>query len=109
MTCPHLARALPQDRVIPFNYKTGVMHSDPWTRLHELASGPGFFFSPELGGHWCAARRDIVVNILRNSDLFSTKHIRVPPVERSVPSIPHHLDPPEHGKYRLGVVELFGH
>lgn len=112
MSCPHRARTdeIPPDRIITFNYQSGQgMPSDPWTQLHNLNSGPGFFYSPELGGHWCAARRDIVVDILRNSEIFSTKHIRVPRVERSVPSIPHHLDPPEHGKYRLSVVELFGH
>ena len=112
MSCPHLDRVeeIPPDRIFPFDYKSDEgMRTYPWTRLHNLGNDPGFFYSPELGGHWCATRRDIVVDILRNSAIFSTKHIRIPRVERSVPSIPHHLDPPEHGKYRLSVVELFGH
>jgi cytochrome P450 len=82
---------------------------NPWTVLHDLGAGPGFFYSPELGGHWCAAKRETVIDILRNWELFSCRNIRVPRVDRTVPSIPHHMDPPEHGKYRISVVELFGH
>jgi len=85
------------------------MVADPWTVLHDLGTGPGFFYSPELGGHWCASKRETVIDILRNCELFSSRNIRVPRVERTVPSIPHHMDPPEHGKYRISVVELFGH
>jgi len=85
------------------------MVADPWTVLHDLGTGPGFFYSPELGGHWCAAKRETVIDILRNCELFSSRNIRVPRLERTVASIPHHMDPPEHGKYRISVVELFGH
>lgn len=112
MACPHqtLVEHLPQERVIPFNFRNAAgIRTDPWTLLHGLNAAPEIFYSPELGGHWCAVRREVVVEILRNSDLFSTKQVRVPPLERDIPSIPHHLDPPEHGKYRLGVVELFGY
>jgi cytochrome P450 len=100
---------VPADRVVSFNYRTGeAMVADPWTVLHDLGTGQGFFYSPELGGHWCAAKRETVIDILRNCELFSSRNIRVPRVERTVPSIPHHMDPPEHGKYRISVVELFG-
>lgn len=112
MGCPvHGERAdVPGDRVSEFNYRTDPrMVSDPWVALHDLGKGPGLFYSHELGGHWCAAKRQTVIEILRDWQLFSSASIRVPPVERSVASIPHHLDPPAHGKYRLGVVELFGH
>jgi len=112
MGCPVHGRLndVPADRVVSFNYRTGeTMVADPWNVLHDLGSGPGFFYSPELGGHWCAAKRETVIDILRNYELFSSRNIRVPRVERTVPSIPHHMDPPEHGKYRISVVELFGH
>jgi cytochrome P450 len=111
MGCPVLGRLndVPADRVVSFNYRTGeAMVADPWTVLHDLGTGQGFFYSPELGGHWCAAKRETVIDILRNCELFSSRNIRVPRVERTVPSIPHHMDPPEHGKYRISVVELFG-
>ena len=112
MGCPVHGRLndVPADRVVSFNYRTGeAMVADPWTVLHDLGTGQGFFYSPELGGHWCAAKRETVIDILRNCELFSSRNIRVPRVERTVPSIPHHMDPPEHGKYRISVVELFGH
>jgi cytochrome P450 len=112
MACPYRSSTdhLPSDRVIPFNFRSAAgLSTDPWSQLHALNNAPSLFFSPELGGHWCAVRREVVVEILRNSDVFSTKQVRVPPLERDVPSIPHHLDPPQHGKYRLSVVELFGH
>ncbi|ODV42466.1 hypothetical protein AWV79_26730 [Cupriavidus sp. UYMMa02A] len=49
-----------------------------------------------------------MIDVLRNWDLFSNHSIRIPQVERTVRSIPHHLDPPEHAKFRIPVVELFG-
>jgi cytochrome P450 len=112
MGCPiHDVRVdVPSDRMSEFNYRTDAgMVSNPWVTLHNLGTGPGLFYSTELGGHWCAAKRETVIDILRNWELFSSKSIRVPPVDRAVASIPHHLDPPAHGKYRLSVVELFGH
>jgi len=103
------AERLPAERLVPFNFRTDPkLREEPWTRLHELHAVPEMFFSTELGGHWCAVRREVIVEILRNHELFSNKQVSVPPFERAVPSIPHHLDPPEHGKYRLPVVALFG-
>jgi hypothetical protein len=61
MGCPVHGRLndVPVDRVVSFNYRIGeAMGADPWTVLHDLGTGPGFFYSPELGGHWCAAKRD---------------------------------------------------
>ena len=112
MNCPihGLRTDVPVDRTSTFNYRTdAAMVSNPWVALHDLGSGPRFFYSSELGGHWCATKRETVIDVLRDWEVFSSKSIRVPPVERTVASIPHHLDPPAHGKYRLGVVELFGH
>lgn len=112
MGCPVRNRAdeIPAERVVSFDFRAHAgMSSDPWTVLHDLGRGQGFFFSPELGGYWCATKRELVVEILRDWSLFSTSNIRVPKVDRHVPSIPHHMDPPEHGKYRISVVELFGH
>jgi len=112
MSCPMhgMAGDTRADQKEGFNYRDGeAMIADPWTVLHGLGAGPGLFYSSELGGHWCVTKRELVVDILRNWELFSSKNIRVPRVERTVPSIPHHMDPPEHGKYRISVVELFGH
>lgn len=91
-----------------FNHRhDAAMASDPWRTMHELNGAPALFYSSELGGHWVATRRAVILEILRNSDLFSNKRVSVPPVKRSVWSIPHHLDPPEHGKYRPIVLDLF--
>jgi hypothetical protein len=80
---------IPADHRLDFDYRADArMHSDPWSLLHELGAGPGFFFSPQLGGHWCAVKRGIVIDILRNWELFSCRSIRVPRVERSVEKIP---------------------
>lgn len=91
-----------------FNHRQdATMSSAPWRTLHDLNSAPALFYSAELGGHWVATRRAVILEILRNSELFSNKRVSVPPVKRSVWSIPHHLDPPEHGKYRPIVLDLF--
>src|SRR5579864_6434993 len=80
MGCPVHGRLndVPADRVVSFNYRTGeAMVADPWTVLHDLGTGPGFFYSPELGGHWCAAKRETVIDILRNCELFSNPILAV--------------------------------
>jgi len=112
MVCPHHSapEQLSEVRRIPFNFRgIAAIDTDPWSQLHALNSAPELFYSPELGGHWCAVRREVVIEVLRNADVFSSRQVRVPPLEREIPSIPHHLDPPDHGKYRLSVVGLFGH
>ena len=106
MGCPiHGSRAdVPANRVSAFNYRTdAAMVSDPWVALHGLGAGPGLFYSNELGGHWCAAKRETVIGILRNWELFSSKSIRVPPVERAVAS----GEPAHVAKYAFQLAQSF--
>ena len=91
-----------------FDYRNDPgLVTDPWTVFRDLQDAPPLFYSPELGGHWVASRRDVILDVLRNSELFSNHQVSVPRVERAVASIPHHLDPPEHALYRAGLVRMF--
>src|SRR5260370_1306560 len=61
MVCPHHSapEQPPEVRRIPFNFRgIAAIDTDPWSQLHALNSAPELFYSPELGGHWCAARRE---------------------------------------------------
>src|SRR5258705_12908976 len=97
MVCPHHSapEQLPEVRRIPFNFRgIAAIDTDPWSQLHALNSAPELFYSPELGGHWCAVRRGVVVGGLRKADVFSRRHVGVPPLVRGIPPASLHLYPP---------------
>jgi cytochrome P450 len=99
---------VPTDRVYAFNYRSDPrLTTEPWTVLRELHERPPIFYSPELGGHWVVTGYDLVREVLRSHELFTTSHARVPPLDREVISLPHHVDPPEHAQYRRRVMEVF--
>ena len=77
--------------------------ADPWTVLHELNARPDIFYSPALGGFWVVTRESLIGEVLRRSDLFSTRSTSIPKQPADAPRmvlIPNNLDPPEHAKYR---------
>jgi cytochrome P450 len=99
---------VPADRVFPFNFRADpALEAEPWAVLHGLRERPPIFYSPDLGGHWVVSSMDLVKDILRNHEVFTTNHARVPPLEREVWSIPHHVDPPDHTKYRKSMIDAF--
>ncbi len=106
MPCPVAHAADVPTRAFDYRNDPGLFH-DPWGVLRDLHDAPPLFYSPELGGHWVAARREVILDILRNSELFSNHRVSVPRVDRAVGSIPHHMDPPEHALYRAGLVRMF--
>lgn len=65
-------------------------------------SAPGaLFWTPHNGGHWVAARSDLVERVLGDADLFSSRYVTVPKFMNPDPPIgPLQLDPPAHQAYR---------
>jgi len=94
---PHLVRA--------FDYRYDPrIGADPWSFFAEASRGPELFWSPDLGGHWVAARASIVADIFADVSRFSNGAVSIPAPPRPQ-SIPASLDPPEHGKYRKIIAQ----
>jgi cytochrome P450 len=74
-------------------------------RLH--AEAPDFFYTPANGGHWVATRYDLIADIVKDNERFSTVQTGVPKQEKPVILIPLHLDPPEHTPYRKILMRYF--
>lgn len=79
--------------------------SRPWEFYDSLNELPGIFYSPELGGHWVVTRHDLIVDLLRRHDLFSTRKQGIPPVHESMVLLPSSLDPPDHAPFRKLIMQ----
>ena len=100
---------VPKELVFPFN-----MYNDARTKgdIHEglatlFRDAPDLFYTPENGGHWVATRYELMNEIVKDHERFSSREVRVPRVEGSYIAIPLNLDPPEHTFFRLILMHHF--
>jgi cytochrome P450 len=72
-------------------------------------SAPDVFWSPRLGGYWVVQGYEACVDAGRRTDIFSSSYMKIPrtPPTPNPPSVPLMIDPPEHTKYRLPLMEAF--
>jgi len=76
-----------------------------YARIQDEA--PPIFWTPHNGGHWVAARFDVIEEIVRTPELFSCEIMQIPPVENAPSFIPLNLDPPESIPYRQILMPKF--
>jgi cytochrome P450 len=75
---------------------------DPHVRTQDLiASSPRVFFTPRNGGHWVVTGRDEAFQVAKNTEVFSSRKMALPPLEDEPVQIPINLDPPVHASYRM--------
>jgi cytochrome P450 len=84
----------------------------PGEALSDLthATGRGIFWTPRYGGHWFVNKHEIITQITRQPEFFSSSAAAsLPPLppdqEPWLPPLT--LDPPEHAKYRLPLSRAF--
>ncbi|MES0875322.1 cytochrome P450 [Sinimarinibacterium thermocellulolyticum] len=98
------------DRVFEFDiYNDAQLLRDlhaGYARLHEEA--PPVFYTPANGGHWVVISQDIITEIVKDTEHFSTRILQIPPVPDAPLLIPLNLDPPEHTQYRMILAPFFG-
>jgi cytochrome P450 len=101
---------VPENRVFKLNiYEDERLQGDlheALTTLHRDA--PSIFWTPENGGHWVITRYDLMDEVLRDPQRFSSSGNRSPNVPNAIPQIPINLDPPEHTYYRRILMRHFG-
>ena len=101
---PIVPAYVPADRVRDFDvYQPSPPGTDYFAGLaHMRAEAPPIFWTRHNGGHWVATDANLVRELLRDSDRFSS-HTLVVPRGNNPPGrgfVPIHLDPPEHTQYR---------
>lgn len=102
------------DRVVDFNLfddpryaQAGGLHAG----LFKLAEdhGRGMRWTPHNGGHWYINDHELIFQAARDTELFSSRRMTLPPLPEHLEPrlIPLTLDPPEHGSYRLPLMRAF--
>lgn len=75
-------------------------------QLIQDSGAPDLFWTPQNGGHWVAARADVIDQILTQHELFSSRRISViEAMNPNPPFAPLQIDPPDHIQYRKLLAE----
>jgi cytochrome P450 len=105
----HVPSHVPAHLVHDFeHYEDPLFRSDPFAVVERTRSQtPDVFFSPRLGGFWVVASYELVREVYRNNELFSSRYIGVPAAEFPYVLMPLQLDPPAHMRYRNILNPMF--
>lgn len=63
-------------------------------------NAPPLFWTPKNGGHWIVTDGDLMIELLRQPNIFSNQNFSIPHQPNTPKTIPLSLDPPEHRPYR---------
>ncbi len=105
---PHVDPRLVLDYNVYDGYRPeqkGHLHEALYQMGEEV--GRGMFWTPRNGGHWCINSHELLFEAVRNTELFSSSKMTLPPMpEGAEPRlIPLTLDPPEHGAFRMPLMK----
>ncbi len=110
-TSTNIPAHIPDSLVFEFDYlKETDDVSCPfhvYTGLSERGA-PDFFYTPSYGGHWVAGNFELIREIYRDHERFTTlPTMSIPPVEGMRLMAPLQIEPPDHQKYRRVLSPLF--
>jgi cytochrome P450 len=99
------------ERVFYFDmYEDAAIRSDlhaQYARLHREAPA-GIFYTPANGGHWMVTGHDLISEVVKDFEHFSSRESQIPRIENPPLMLPLNLDPPEHTLYRGALAPYFG-
>jgi len=102
---------VPPERVHDFDiFDPPGMEDDyhlAYKRLQD-AGLPDIFWTPRNGGHWLPTRGELIAEIFKDYERFSSR-VKAVPKEQYEGTVlkPINLDPPEHGKFRALIQPFF--
>lgn len=105
----HIPAHIPDAMVMSFNlFRDPLFQDELHGGIARLAAEQrDIIWSPANGGHWVVLGRDAAFEASTDVAIFSNSaHHRYPDLTESQ-QIPISLDPPEHGKYRKVLTEIF--
>lgn len=89
-------------------YRDDGLHQDVHTRYSQLQGQvPDAFYTPCNKGHWIVTRYDLISEIVRRPENFSTQQMNIPYNPNPPVFIPLSLDPPRNYPYRQLVASAF--
>lgn len=100
---------VPPERVVEFDifFPPGA-DRDFFGAWKSLLGGPGLVWTTANGGHWIAARGDVVRSIWEDAERFSNEALAVTPgLGEVMEFIPLQQDAPEHKPFRMAVMKGF--
>jgi cytochrome P450 len=93
---------VPREVVVDFDYLNPPGGEDDihmaWKRA--LQFGPDFVWTPHYGGHWICVRGEVLYEIFKDFEHFSSKEISIPKGQSPFPMAPTQSDRPEHTDFR---------
>lgn len=76
---------------------------EAWKRV-QTADNPSLVWTPLTGGHWVATRGNVIDEVYRHPEHFSSRVIWVPrEAGEAYEMVPTKMDPPEHTPYRKAI------
>lgn len=101
---------VPRERIYDFDVYGDPLALGGLHKMHHdlLHKAPPLFYTLRDGGHWMVTRRDLVEQVMRTPEVFSSSRAS-PHFETVVGQIrvpPQDMDPPEHLKYRLLLLKF---
>lgn len=93
---------VPPERVVDFDYVGDPeLRVDPQTAYQRFRTTPDMVYTPHNGGHWIVTRRDLMSEIFRSPERFSTFPYVIPASVSSPEPMPFtEINAPESLKYR---------
>jgi cytochrome P450 len=102
MTLQTVPSHVSADRVFEFDmYRDARIASDPhagYSKLRDAASG--LFYTPANGGHWVILDQEMLAEVVRDTEHFSSRQLHIPAIENPPVFIPLSLDPPNNIPFR---------
>lgn len=100
---------VPADRVVSFDiFNPPGAEEDYFAAWKTLLDGPGLVWTTANGGHWIAARGDVVRELWGDAERLSSESLAVTPGLGDVMQfIPLQQDGPEHKTFRMVVMKGF--
>jgi cytochrome P450 len=84
-----------------FDHLDPEFKADPWPILAHLRETCPVAHTPRHGGYWVITRYEDTFGVAENWAGFTNRHgVAVPASHERYPSLPNHVDPPEHRSYR---------
>jgi len=98
---------VPAEVVVDFDFYRGFDTAEPHDLAAEFAAKHPVFWTPRNGGHWILAGHPELFEAVRNTEVFSSQAMGLPPMEHEFKQVPINSDPPEHMIYRAPLNKAF--
>ena len=95
------------EKVVDFDFYNDLSVDDPHELIANLAKENPVFWTPRNGGHWVLAGHPEIFEAVRNTEVFSSHRMSIPPTPYEQQQIPINIDPPMHAIYREPLSRAF--